>query len=340
MRTIRRGPGYGFTLFTLSGLLLSACGSELDEAPPEVENRQGAALACNHPDGCCDPAIYETCSIQNFTAANGARIVLKTFSCPGVAASTKPSATCPVEDQFYAIGGGAMVLGTFNASIKESVPLVGLNGSWSATSENIGGPASHSLQAFAIGMKLYTAGGRTVNLANDIHRYVNTRYTGDDKVTSTTAVSADELLIGGGWFAGARTFAVDAYAIGMLGGKWRLNAEAFGGGGLIFGVAIGLSRCLPAASPLVCFGHRDILEATSADGTSIQGAVAYNTHPSSMVVGVGAVSSSWDRPIWALFPAGAGPSGGSDQYGAGAAFNIGTTGDPGNVMSQIMTIGL
>jgi hypothetical protein len=29
----------------------------------------------------------------------------------------------------------------------------------------------------------------------------------------------------------------------------------------------GVSRCLPSSNPIACFVHRDIIEATSPDGT-------------------------------------------------------------------------
>jgi len=341
METIARGPWYGAALLTLGGLWLSGCGSELDERSPDIERRQGAALFCDRPDGCCDPAIYESCQTVAKTAPNGYRVAVTTFACRATQSSTTPSQICRVDPTDYLIGGGAFTLGSTAAALTKSLPILGLGGGWSAKSAGISGPVSHGIKTYAIGLQVLDSSFRTVNIGSDIHAYLFAASGGDgNQVGGTLTVPAGTLLIGGGWTAGTGTFAVDAYATGMLGGKWHVNGKQFGSGtALLTGEAIGISRCLPSANPVFCFSGRDIIEATSPDGTFLQGIVANNTHPNQFVVGVGASSSSWSRPIWAMALLGVGELGSPSENGSAAAFTVAPTGDLGHVTTQIMTLG-
>ena len=126
----------------------------------------------------------------------------------------------------------------------------------------------------------------------------------------------------------------------MSGGKWTVTGNQFGAGvPKLSGVAMAVSRCLPAANPAFCFGSRNIVEGTSPDGNGIQGIVVSSPHSEQFVVGVGVISSSWDRPIWGLFPL----KGSADvsPYGVGAAFTVGgPTAALGNVTTQVMTMGI
>jgi hypothetical protein len=341
MHMIRRGPWYGFALSTLTGFLLSGCGSELDEASPQIEHREGPALVCNQANGCCDRAIYDDCIVEMKSTANGYRVVVSTFICRATDQSVTPSSSCRVDPTDYSIGGGVVVLDTLGAAPTSSLPIAGLGGGWKATSAGISGPVTHRLQTYAIGLQVLDSSLRSVNIGNDIHRYAFSANTGDpNRLSGTLTVPAGDLLIGGGWSAGGGAFAVDSYATGMLGGKWHLNGRQFRAGtAQLSGVAIGLSRCLPAANPVFCFGTRGIIEVASPDTGGIVGAVANNTHSAQFVVGVGAMSSSWERPIWGLYSAGLGSFGTDSQYGAGVAFTVGPEGDSGHVTAQIMTVG-
>jgi len=340
MHMIGRGSRYGFALFTLSGLLLSGCGSEFDDASTDIERREEPVIVCNQPDGCCDPAKYVKC--QNFgkRTPNGYTVGVTTYICRDTASSTTPSATCLVNPGDYAIGGGASA-SAFAAAPTSSLPILGLNGGWTATSAGILGPVTHTLHTYAIGLQVVDSSFRSVNLGNDIHEYDFSANTGDpNRLGGTVRVPTGDLLIGGGWSAGGGAFAVDAYATGMSRGTWHVNGKQFrAGAARLNGVAIGISLCLPAANPIFCFNHRDIIEATSDDGTIVEGALADNTHEAQFVVGVGAISSSWERPIGGLNPRGAGGFGSPSQYGEGYAYTVAPTGDLGHVTAQIMTMG-
>jgi hypothetical protein len=344
MHSIGRGLWRGVTVFAMSGLL-AGCGSgmDLDEAPPELEleSTQEAAVDCGAPDGCCDPAVYEDCSVTGYSAPNSARIVVTYYACPASAQSTTPSTVCRVEDGYYAIGGGAFTLGTFAAALSMSRPLVGSNGGWAAASKGILGPVNHSVKAYAVGMKLYNSAGRAVNIDADIHEHLFFPSSNGDRISGSVTVPAGQLLLGGGFTAGVEgTFAVDAYATGMLKGKWSVNGKQFRAGApSLFGSAISLSRCLPASNPIVCFGPRSIDEETSAGGPALQAAVAANTHSAQAVVGAGIISSSWSRPIWAMMPLPPGPFGSSTQFGSAAGFTVAPTGASGSVTTQVMSIG-
>jgi hypothetical protein len=343
MDTIRRDSWYGVALFTLSGLLLSGCGSELDEVPPDLESRESPALICNEPNGCCDPAIYESCRNQMKSTPNGYRVVVTIFVCLATPTSTTPLATCRVHPTDYAIGGGVFVQNTAAAPIG-SVPIFGLGGGWRAASAGITGPVAHSLKTYAIGLQVLDPSFRTVNIGNDIHRYNLSANTGDpNRLSGSVNVAAGDLLIGGGWSGSGGVFAVDAYATGMSKGKWTVNGKQFrdgAGAAQLNGVAIGLSRCLPAANPIFCFGSRDIIEKVSTDSTGVRVATAYNTHPEQFVVGVGGMSSSWERPLWGMYPLAPGLFGSPSEHGSGAALTVAPGGDSGHVTTQIMTIGI
>jgi hypothetical protein len=232
------------------------------------------------------------------------------------------------------IGGGAATLGSMEAALKRSMPVsVGSHGSWGARSEGILGLVSHGLKTYALGLKMIDRlTDEEVNLDNDIHSYCVNSNLGE-RVTASKTLPSGQLLIGGGWSAGSGTFAVDAYATGMLRGKWTVNGQQFGTTtGQILARAIGLSRCLPAENPIFCFPARAITEAVSPDGTTIQGAVAQ--HPSSfqVMVGVGVKSSSWSRPIWMMYPL-------AYNEDMAVGFTTAPTGALGHVATQILTVG-
>jgi hypothetical protein len=322
----------GAAVLALSGFLVG-CGGSVDEVTPEADPRQGALTDCNL-------RVYESCRTVTLSAANGAHLVFKYYACPATDPSDRPGQYCPVEADFYGIGGGGTVLAA-DATLTLNVADVHLGGGWAVESAGLFGPTSHSVKGHAIGLKLYDPSNHLVDLSNDIHMYSKTSAVGDP-FTVYVSVAPGELLIGGGWGASVAQPAVDAYAHGMLGGQWQVNGKQFASGpGSINGVAIGLSRCLPAANPIVCFGHRDIIQSTSPDGTSVESAVASNYRSSSVAVGVGAISSSWARPIWSMFTMGSDfdPNSGS-RYGAGVALTSAPTGASGHVTTQVMTLGI
>jgi hypothetical protein len=339
MHMIGRGSWYGFALSALSGLLLSGCGTEFDEAPADLESRESPALVCNQPNGCCDPAIYESCSASMRSAPSGHRIVVTTFICLTTPSSTTPSATCRVHPTDHAIGGGAWVQGAVGAAPTSSLPISGLGGGWKATSAGIVAPVAHGLKTYAIGLQVLDTSFRPINIANDIHRYDFTANASDpSRIVGSVRVAGGHVLVGGGWSASGGAFAVDAFASGMSGGKWTVTGNQFRAGvPKLSGVAMAVSRCLPAANPSFCFGSRDIIQETSADGTGIQGIAVNNPHSELFVVGVGVISSSWDRPIWGLFPL---KGSAASPYGVGAAFTVGPTAALGNVTTQVMTMGI
>jgi len=344
MNTIVRG-WYGFALFTLSGLL-PGCSFEVGDAPAEVERPQDIesheepVLLCNRPDGCCDLNIYESCSTSSRRASNGIQVGITIYTCRPSAESTTPSSTCRVDAEDLLIGGGAFTLGTFDAAITKSRPIHGMGGGWAAKSVGISGPVSHAIKAYAIGLQVLS-NLRPVNIANETHSHVFSATTGNGSTFGgSVKLPAGEFLIGGGWTAGTGTFAVDAYATGMSAGTWHVNGAEFGDRApSLTGEAIGLSKCVPAANPVVCFGPRAITEATSSGGNFLQGIVVNNPFDNQMVVGVGAISSSWSRPIWALFPLEGEGFGTPGMYGRGAAFTVAPTGDQGDVTAQLLTLG-
>jgi len=262
---------------------------------------------------------------------NGYMVGITTYICQDSAPSAAPVATCLVNPGDYAIGGGAMA-NVYAAAPTKSLPLLGLGGGWTATSAGILGTVTHSLKTYAIGLQVLDSSFRPVNLGNEIREYDFPINTSDpNRLTGTFRVPAETLLIGGGWYSTGGVFAVDAYATGMYAGTWHVNGKQFRAGAPHFtGVAIGISRCLPAANPLFCFDHRDIIEATSDDGTIAEGAIATNTHAAQFLVGVGAVSSSWDRPLGTLAPR---------SLSEGLAVTVAPTGASGHVTAQIMTMG-
>jgi hypothetical protein len=221
----------------------------------------------------------------------------------------------------------------YAAAPTKSMPLLGLGGGWTATSAGILGTVTHHLTTYAIGLQVVDSSSRPVNIGkNDIHEYDFAINTADpNRLAGTFRVPAETLLIGGGWYSTGGVFAVDAYATGMYAGTWHVNGKQFRAGAPHFtGIAIGISRCLPAANPLFCFDHRDIIEATSNDATIVEDAIATNTHAAQFVVGVGAMSSSWDRPIGGLVPR---------SLDEGYASTVAPTGASGHVTAQIMTMG-
>lgn len=224
--------------------------------------------------------------------------------------------------------------GEVGAAPTKSSLTPGLGGGWSARSEGISGPVTHTLKTFSIGIQMLATNGSPINLANDIHTYTFAG-AGSDQAGGALTVPAGEVLIGGGFATNSGTFAVDAYASGMLGGTWRVNAKRFAGSSAkVNGQAITLSRCLPSANPRICLDSRKIFTAVSADGTFLQGASATNDS-SRFLVGVGAISSSWSRPIWGMFPLPNPPAGGGTAF----AFTVAPGGDLGHVTAQALTIG-
>jgi len=341
MHTMRGHVGSGVALLALSGLL-AGCGAEVEEPVSQLEQRQGAqALDCAANDTCCDPRLYDSCRSATYGPGNNSTIRFKYYSCLTSAQSTAPTVFCQVESPFYAIGGGAATLGSADAALTYSFGAVGINSGWVAGSQGILAPVSHSLKAYAIGIRVYDSSNRPVDLTNDIHSYFATSSAGT-QVTAYASVAAGELLVGGGFSAeNAGMFPVDAYAHSILSGQWQVNGRQFGTtAGKITAMAAGLSRCLPSAHPLFCFAHRDITQATSSDGTFLQGVVTNNHHSGSAVVGVGAISSSWARPIWELYPLA--PDfdlSSTNTFGSGVAFTTAPTRDLGHVTGQIITIG-
>jgi hypothetical protein len=346
MQTIKRALWSTLTLCA-SGGLLPACITEVDdtasrEAPATITVSRQAIINCGADPkwGCCDLSLYDSCDALltgQQTDEYDVHLIFKSYTCRTTASSTSPSATCGVEDGFYLIGGGAATLGSTGAALKRSTPVsVGSHGSWGARSEGILGPVSHGLKTYAIGLKMIDRlSGEEVNLDNDIHAYTVLSNFGE-QVTASKTLPSGQLLIGGGWTAGSGMFAVDAYATGMLRGKWTVNGQQFGTAtAQIAARAIGLSRCLPAANPIFCFPARAITEAVSPDGTTIQGAVAQNPHSLQVMVGAGVKSSSWSRPIWMMYPL----AYNADIEDRAVGFTTAPTGALGHVVTQILTVG-
>lgn len=329
-----RGPWYGVALLTLSGVWLSGCGSELDDAPSDLEHHQSATAFCNKANGCCDPALYEDCSNFIMSVPGRGAVGVTTYRCFPTASSTAPSATCRVDSGDQLIGGGAFAIDASNIAITKSLPILGLGGGWSAQSAGISGSVRHRLRTYAIGLQVLNSSLRPVDIGGDIHEHIFFPTSSGSRASGFLPLPSDQVLVGGGWSAGAGTFAVDAYATGMLGGKWNVNGTRLDGGvANIIGAAMGVSRCVPSSSPIACFSHRDIIEATSPDGTSTQAVLVANPHSDEFIVGAGLISSSWSRPISALFAAGPGPS------DSGLAVTQAPTGDLGHVTAQVMTMG-
>jgi len=323
-------------LLALGGALLGGCTLQVDEAPPDVERHQEAAGACGPgvPDCGCNLDIYTSCSPRSQRTADGKYYLAIThFVCKDTAAASTPSGTCPVQSTDYAIGGGAFVIGSTGAALTKSRLVPGLAGGWSAKSAGISDAVQHSLRIFSVGLQLFDANTlRPVNISNDIHDYVFASGTGD-QVGKSFTVPGGEVLIGGGFSTTTGSFAVDAYASGMLGGTWRVNAKQFGDTpAKVTGEAISLSRCIPSANPSLCFSRRRIFEAVSADGNFLQGVSAANTDSTLFVVGAGALSSSWLRPLWATFPM-------ANDNGVAFAFTVAPTGDLGHVTAQALSLG-
>jgi hypothetical protein len=146
-------------------------------------------------------------------------------------------------------------------------------------------------------------------------------------------VPAGEVLVGGGFSTNSGAFAVDAYAVGMAGGTWKVNAKQFGATpAKVTGEAISLSRCIPSANPSLCLTRRKIFEAVSGEGNFLQGVSAANTDSALFVVGSGAISSSWERPIWATFQL-------PNENGVAFAFTVAPTGALGHVKAQALALG-
>jgi hypothetical protein len=343
MQTIKRALWSTLTLCASAGLL-PACIAEIDDTSSEeargnITVSRQAITNCGNPKwGCCDSALYSSCDavlIGQRSQDHDVELVFKLYTCPTTPSSTTPSSTCRVEDGFYLIGGGAATLGRMEAALKRSIPSsVASRGSWGARSEGILGPVSHGLRTYAIGLKMIDLlSGEDVNLDNDVHSYsVNSNL--GERVTASTTVPSGQLLIGGGWSAGSGTFAVDAYATGMSRGTWTVNGQQFGTTtGQILGRAIGLSRCLPAANPIFCLPARDITEAVSPGGTTIQGAIAQYPDSFQAMVGVGVKSSSWSRPIWMMYPLA------YTDGNTAVGFTTAPTGASGHVTTQILTVG-
>ena len=343
MHTIKRALWSTLTLCA-SGGLLPSCIAEIDgtsseKAPANITVSRQAVLNCGDPKwGCCDSTLYDSCDavlIGQQTDDHDVHLIFKLYTCPTTPSSISPSATCGVEDGFYLIGGGAATLGSAEAALKRSTPVsVGSHGSWGARSEGILGPVSHGLKTYALGLKMIDRlAGEEVSLDNDIYAYSVLSNFGE-QVTASKTLPSGQLLIGGGWTAGAGMFAVDAYATGMLRGKWTVNGQQFGTStAQIAAKAIGLSRCLPAANPIFCFPARAITEAVSPDGTTIQGAIAQYSGSAHAMVGVGVKSSSWSRPIWMMYPL----AYNDDDTAVG--FTTAPTGASGHVVTQLLTVG-
>jgi hypothetical protein len=323
-------------LLALGGALLGGCVVEVDEVPENVERHQEASGACppGVPDCGCNLDIYSDCSVKMQRTADGKYYLAIThFICKDTAASSTPSGTCPVQSTDYVIGGGAFVIGSTGAALTKSRLVPGLGGGWSAKSAGVSGAVQHSLRIFSVGLQLFDANTlRYVNIANDIHNYVFASGAGD-QVGKSFTVPGGEVLVGGGFSTTTGSFAVDAYASGMLGGTWHVNAKQFGGTpAKVTGEAISLSRCIPSANPSLCFSRRRIFEAVSPGGNFLQGVNAVNTDPALFVVGAGAVSSSWLRPLWGTFPM-------SNENGVAFAFTVAPTGDLGHVTAQALALG-
>lgn len=332
--------------------VLAGCAGAPDEGLPD--SHQGTLdltpISCDPPnyDGCCDPTVYDECHTKSLQAADGVVVNFKYYT--GKLASSFPPrqqaiAECPVERGFFLIGGGG-VNTDGRVALYGSVPVeFGSRdyngGKWMVASSPLSGLPSYGLRAYAVGIQVFDSRHQWQDLNASISHY-ETFSSAGNQVSAYATVAANQLLVGGGFgvASGEGAHPVDAYAHGMLGGQWQVNGKAFAGGSVqIYSEAVGLARCLPVQSPVVCFGHRQIIEGTSASSFSLNAALADNYHPEYAPVGVGAISTSWSRPLWGMVPWGTADTTNA-PFGGGIAYTTDPAHVSGSVTAQVMVVGL
>jgi len=215
-------------------------------------------------------------------------------------------------------------------------------GSWLVASDPVVGSPAHGLRAYAVGVQALDSRNQWQDLNGSINHY-SAESPGGFQVSAYATVGAHELLVGGGFsvYSGENVHPVDAYAHGMFGGQWQVNARGFTDHAVkVISEAVGMGRCLPVNSPVICFGHRRIVQGTSSNSYLVNAAHADNTDTNYAPVGVGVISSSWSRAIWGMLPWMLPADATSAPFGGGIAYTTDPSHVSGNVTAQVMLVGL
>ena len=343
---------------TACGVLVALSGCAFDAAsmPDGVDAEPAAdaqqALIPFDPDKGCDPAKYTACYLQS--SGPTADFKVKMYECPATASGSKLEANCQVEAGWTLIGGGGQILDAAVGDVlltssrprdTTSADSLYNDRTWHISTESTGAAHNHRVVVHAIAMRM--KGYDNVNKIAPITLRGGTWSPFDIHPHAAVKVPSTDILLGGGWLStgdvegpqDSRYMAiVDAYATAGLDGTLRNGTWTINGSSTI---AILKESIVPyaisvRACPLEwssCFSASQIIATKSTTGSGTRAASALNTNSGYYTTGVGAISSSYLRPIFRFRPLR--PQ--ADDFGGGHAATF-DDGEAGYVKVQALTL--